>query len=413
MPTGKPTRWQGTEDIYSTWTYICLQTMNCISSHVNGATEYGGLRCQRSPTPGSSCTTELKNQENQYLLLTSFQDPCIHGWFTFPWLIYIPLHDFYLRLRQLSSEEPAQTLTLFWMFIHCCNLTVVKLAGTPAHEHPVSFHFCRKAPDLCVWNTFVLFSIHTSLNSAPTDISTSNQGSRALMKPEMNRGPIQMSIKGHCRTEKGNQAGFPLFFSCACFYFILLLVKERRNSRRCLLKPAAHEHASLEGIQVHRRTRLYEIISAFEAMLWNSTQLRVQYRTHPETTNHINTGWGKLFRQQFIREGFEVEQILRWVWFREVILLRKLNEPRSISRSTHHLQQRSSFHSAQLHKDADEGLSPALSTSNIYIYLRTKKIEVKKQQRDLENMTCEERLKKIVLFSSREENAMGGLVEHF
>lgn len=45
--------------------------------------------------------------------------------------------------------------------------------------------------------------------------------------------------------------------------------------------------------------------------------------------------------------------------------------------------------------------------------MRTKKIEVKKQQRDLENMTCEERLKKIVLFSSREENAMGGLVEHF
>lgn len=75
-----------------------------------------------------------------------------------------------------------------------------------------------------------------------------------------------MSIKGHCRSEKGNQVGFPLF-SCACFYFILLLVKERRNSRRCLLKSAAHEHTSLEGMQVHRRTRLYQIISAFEAML--------------------------------------------------------------------------------------------------------------------------------------------------
>lgn len=185
--------------------------MNCISSHVNGGTEYGGLRCQCSPTPGSSCAIELKNQENQYLLLTSFQDPCIRGWFAFPWLIYITLHDFYLRLRQFSSEEPAQTLTLFWTFTHCCNLTVVKLAGTSAHEHPVSFHFCRKAPDLCVWNTFVLFSIHTSLNSAATDISTSNQGSRVLMKPAMNRGPTQMSIKGHCRSEKGNQVGFPFF----------------------------------------------------------------------------------------------------------------------------------------------------------------------------------------------------------
>jgi len=32
-----------------------------------------------------------------------------------------------------------------------------------------------------------------------------------------------------------------------------------------------------------------------------------------------------------------------------------------------------------------------------------------RQERYLENTTCDERLKKIVLFSSREENAMGGV----
>lgn len=39
--------------------------------------------------------------------------------------------------------------------------------------------------------------------------------------------------------------------------------------------------------------------------------------------------------------------------------------------------------------------------------------EVKEQERYLENTTCEESLKKIVLFSSREENAIGRVIMDF
>lgn len=43
----------------------------------------------------------------------------------------------------------------------------------------------------------------------------------------------------------------------------------------------------------------------------------------------------------------------------------------------------------------------------------TKGREVKEQERYLENTTCEESLKKIVLFSSREENAIGRVIMDF
>lgn len=62
------------------------------------------------------------------------------------WLIYISPHDFYLKLK-FSSEEPALTATSFWTIIHCCNLTTVKLKRKLVYQHPMSFHFCRKAPD--------------------------------------------------------------------------------------------------------------------------------------------------------------------------------------------------------------------------------------------------------------------------
>lgn len=39
--------------------------------------------------------------------------------------------------------------------------------------------------------------------------------------------------------------------------------------------------------------------------------------------------------------------------------------------------------------------------------------EVKEQEKYLENMTCQERLKKTVLFSSREENVMGRVIMDF
>lgn len=85
-------------------------------------------------------------------------------------LIYTSLHDFYLMWR-FSCEEHALTPPLFWTITRCCHLTVIKLKRKRVYQQPMSFHFCRKAPDTSVQKYFYGFYFmysHTSLDTAFT-----------------------------------------------------------------------------------------------------------------------------------------------------------------------------------------------------------------------------------------------------
>lgn len=144
------------------------------------------------------------------------------------WLVYTSLHDFYLFI--FLCEEPALTPPLFWTISCCCNLSVIKLKRV--YQQPMSFHFCRRAPDTSVQKYFYSFYFmcsHTSLDAAFTDVPMSNQGSIVLMKPATNGGPPWVSVMGHCKSKKRCQVGFLLLFSCSWFCSPLTLVKERKK----------------------------------------------------------------------------------------------------------------------------------------------------------------------------------------
>lgn len=114
---------------------------------------------------------------------------------------------------------------------------------------------------------------HTSLDAAPADVPISSQGSTALMKLATNGGPIQVSLMGHCKSKKRSQVDFPLFFLFLVLFHTDISEGEEKVEDLLIKISSA---PSLEGTQLYRRTRLYEIISSFEDMLWNSTWLGVQ-----------------------------------------------------------------------------------------------------------------------------------------